>query len=241
MLGAGTLFSLFFILISKFSTGASAVGLGALMLLLFLGILAAYFIGFLFIFIHFYRASFTDTGYLTFSFPATMQQQLLANIFSGTTYLALLSISLIISYVIAVIPSLVIVSESGTLIGDLISLGIASSVSPVNWGLFTFGIVCSCIELFSQVILIFTAITLGCTFFKKHKVLGSFVFYFAVTLSVNILTAIIGVALGILSVKMNATAIDYTVMIANIVFQLGICFGGYYLSLFLLSKKLNLE
>ena len=185
----------------------------------------------LYIFLHYYRSFFTDTGYLTFVFPATPKEQLDAKILSGITFTVAIAISAILGFLIALFP----------LQGfDIFHIFISTSeyTGFVYDILLVFSVL---VSLVSQVFMLYLVITLGSIFFSKHKIIGSVLFYFVVNTVVSFAEGIIMVIIFAIMFSAPASVAALLTILVSLLFSIGTLIAAYIINLRILQRRLNLE
>ncbi len=198
-------------------------------------------VAYVFILIHYYRKFFTDEGYLTFMFPASIETQFLSKVLSGVVYWFLAGAALILALVLALVLPVSSVlsfsSEIAAVFGVTVETSASASFIPTLLSVFTI-----LVTPFSSIILYFTAITLGSIFFVKHKILGSILFYVLSNIIVNTITTVVQfVTLIPANLATNPTLSTSIVLLSNIIMLILVAIIGYLISTILLRKKLNLE
>ena len=233
-LGCGVL-AFFITLIDFFlpEEGDIALFLGNTLTALLVGLLIALFVLLILsefhIFSHFYRNLFTDEGYFTFMIPATREQLILGKILAGATFsLLILFVGLLSGFIGILLPVEILMrAENASFLTALLrDLGSLFTV----WGALAF-----LISLLSQIIFIYTAISLGALFFSKRKVLGAFIFYFLLSGVMSFVQTFF----SILFLSITETGEPF-ISIFTILTYLLVCFGGYIIMKRLLTRKLNL-
>ncbi|MCQ2385145.1 MAG: hypothetical protein MJ078_00490 [Clostridia bacterium] len=193
----------------------------------------------------YYKNFFTDEGYLTFVLPATIEEQVGAKILSGSllSFLAFVSICLGLFFA-AGIPVMQFAAKNGdmiALIKDVLSAFI--DIVEIAPGQIILALVSAVVTLFAEIILLYTAITLGSLLINKHKILGSVLFYFVINTIVGTLNSLIS---GIFSVTVirSAENIMFSTLLAQgvsiiLYLILGVC-GGLF-TVYMLKHKINLS
>ncbi len=254
IVGCGLLALLLSIAIAVIPADFGALAIAPAMLWIFsvLGAAITTVVAYIFILMHFYKKFFTDEGYLTFMFPATIETQYLSKVLSGVVYWFAIEIALILALVLALfLPATALLSflsdfiTSDSALSSLFMTEVGLTVTVPFWQSFLstlLSVFNMLITPFSQIILYFTAITLGSLFFSKHKILGSVLFYFLSNITVNIITAIVQVlTLLPANAAENLTMSSIIASLSNIIMMILIAIIGYLISITVLHKKLNLE
>ena len=224
------------LLLTRVSEAAS-LGVGTIWVISFLGCFALSIYASIVTFTYYYRKFFTDEGYLTHMFPASVHTQFLAKVLSGSIFWLLSEIVLTIGLIATIalpakelfdfvginVSSIADISFSVTAIPSLIFSFLSLIISPVQ-----------------SVVLIFTAITLGSLSFKKRKVGGSILFYFICNIAVSTATSFVE-TIVYYALPSNQMIIDIVSMATSLVLSIAVIVVGYLLSTHMLSTKLNLE
>lgn len=211
---------------------------GLLLFGMFISVLVCAF----FIIYRYYKNFFTDEGYLTLVIPATMEEQVGAKILSAVSWSFIAGLSLACGMFFAVgIPAIVGSIQSGTdsnFLLELLHYGFAE-MGGANFVLF---LLSALLTLIAQIIIFYTAITLGSLLMRKNKIIGSILFYLVVNFAVTTLRSLFSVIteLALHSVSSSQTSETISYIIA-IVLNLIISFSGYFLITHLMNRKMNLE
>ncbi len=197
--------------------------------------------------IRFYRHHFTDQGYLTFTIPASTHQSLLTSGLNILAWNIISSVVSILSLGIIAIGFLGIGLDMHPTLKDIWSFYTTLSYSGQNGWYIAFAMVASWLY---EAILPMLAITIGCLVSKKHKVLSSVGFYFAISIGVSIIVSIAETAILIGSMSVDyenyEASIAQTELYTSIllwgqnIFYIAFAVGGYFLMHHLVKKKLNL-
>ncbi len=187
----------------------------------------------LYIFLHYYRSFFTDTGYLTFVFPATPKEQLDAKILSGITFTVAIAISAILGFLIAVFP------VAGF---DIFYIFMPLSGSTGFNILYDLILIFSILfSLVSQVFMLYLVITLGSIFFSKHKIIGSVLFYVIVNSVVSFAEGVIMVIIFAIMFSAPEIVAGILTTLVTLLFSIGTLIASYIINLRVLQRRLNLE
>ncbi len=208
--------------------------------------------------IRFYRTCYTDQGYLTHTLPVTAAQTLAAK-----TIVAILSNLLIIGAVIVSIVSLVSLGMShfariigsysysweavyGMIFEEMNDQFIASvGMSFMQFMLWM--LLFSVIECICGVIFIFACVSLG-QLYAKHRVLGAILAYFVLTMLKNTLGYISiiptyfrffsAIETGAVMTMRSAFGSN---MIISMLISVVLAVALYFVNLYMMTKRLNLE
>ena len=225
-------------------------GLYAFVIMAFLAVVGYGVLTMIMIMRMYYTSFFTDQGYLTFTLPVKQRDLLLSKFFAGTLWLCISGIVCVACVFIMIL--------FGTAQNGLVNLEVfdffrnafeyANSIAGVGGLLIEF-----CIQIIVMipyiVLLLFTALTLGSVVAKKHKILASVGFYFAITTAVSIVRNVISAVLMVSALDATSerdlervilsrghiSAIAYILLLVG----LGVLF--FFVNKRLITKKLNLN
>ena len=94
----------------------------------------------------------------------------------------------------------------------------------------------------ANLILYYTAITLGSIFFSKHKILGSILFYVVVNFAMSVITFAATIIVTILSaISQSEWVMILTILVTTLLLLVAVSFIGYFICTHMLKKKINLE
>jgi len=183
--------------------------------------------------VRFYRSRFTDEGYLTFTLPVKTSHILLAPVLNMVIWSVILSAVLLLSLVIMLLIGLL---GTASLSSDPIQYSFSGESALLLLPLQLF-----CGLLYAPM-LATGSITLGCTIAKKHRVLASFGIFYAVTMVVSMITAILQFVLisAMDGSIFRADAYLWISGLTGIAIQLGVIVGSWFLSQHLMKHRLNL-
>ncbi len=210
-----------------------------------LGVFLLYVAIFFFVVFRYYKNLFTDEGYLTLVLPATIKAQVTAKILSGVTVTAIASLVLSVSFFLSVGLPLLLSEEATYLFTSILSLlnELGFTLGGLNGIL---ALVSALTSLFAQIILIYTAITLGSLLMRRHKIFGSVLFYFLINLVVSTVNSLFSGGLDLLLFLNTEGAFDLALAAtlsysAGIVLNAALIFGGFFSICSMMEKRLNLE
>ncbi len=192
--------------------------------------LFAYLIASIFIpYSQFYKHKFSDQGYLTFTLPVTSHQILITSI-----------LNLIISTITAIAVVLVsLLMMNATNMDTVESILNILEILTVDYDVAS--VLYSISGTLYSMMLPYLAITLGSTFAQKRKVGLSLLFGYGISIVVNIVTTIIASVISILTYdQSNPFRYSSTLYITYIIMYTVIAVGSYFLTHYIINKKLNL-
>ncbi|EOS72659.1 hypothetical protein C817_05370 [Dorea sp. 5-2] len=200
----------------------------------------------------FYKNLYSDEGYLTHTLPVTRGQLLISKTVSGSVWMLLDMMMVILSLFILVLTRPVLDSFSSYWDELLSAMGFPAST---GYGkiLLAFAVL-FIVSAVSNVVLIYVSITIG-QLFSNHRVLGAVVVYFVINTIVSIISSIAGSAYS-MSTFIHAADESSFVMMVNdgviyqvyarlflfsLVLEIILAIGAYTVTYLLMQKKLNLN
>lgn len=205
--------------------------------------MTALFGTFLVISIHFYKNLYSDEGYLTHTLPVSRGQLLIAKTVSGSVWMIIDVVLVIISVLILVLYQPVVQEFSAHKDEMLTAMGFPSTV---GYGKITLSIVLMLVvSSISNVVTLYVSIAVG-QLFSNHRVLGAIVAFFSISTVISIISGVVGAAYSV-SAIMNAVdeSFMYQFYVRTYLFgmavQLIIAIGFYVVTYLLMQKKLNLS
>ena len=202
--------------------------------------------------LQFYRAKFTDQGYLTFTLPATTHQILLSSYLNFVIWTVVNSIATIVAAGMMFTPifSFVIseINQLGLDISYLWAL-IKENLGTIlpNGILYTVAYIMAAISsIFYGITLPYLAITLASVLVKKLKLLLAVGIGYGMSMVMGIIPSIFSVIEGFITglVMINNESSFYVPgsisLIITSILYMAFAIGGYFLIHYLVKKKLNL-
>lgn len=204
-----------------------------------------------FIAIRYYKSIYSDEGYLTNTLPVTARQIILSKMFISIIWT-------FITGVIVMISVLSLVFVAGISYGDFnIFTEIAAASNQISAlllrelginmsFLIVFCIIYMIINTFFSAVMIFSAIALG-QMFTRHKVAGAVIWYIVEYIIVSTVSSLLVNVPIFMTMPPFATgnislaATVKTFMIGSLLISLVLCIILYFITEYMLSKKLNLE
>ena len=198
-----------------------------LIVFFFISIVAYPFVTGFLILQKYYKSMFTDEGYLTFTLPVSTDQLLLAKIISGFVWFAISLVALIIpAYIIS------LMLFNGRIIKFFQEASL--SVTPISvLSDLIFGIV----NILSNLLIYYTAITIGAVIAKKHKILTAIGILYLINIIKSIVSSIL-----MLPHMLNGLD-DFMLFDSLIEFIINIVFivAAYFVTRYIIENKLNLD
>ncbi len=199
--------------------------------------------------VRFYKSMFTDEGYLTHTLPVTARQLLLSKILPMAAWVAISTLAVFISVLIFGGMALVFLKPANVSLWELLFEGLSmielrELLSESGVMSFLGSIVCMMVvSVFSSVMMIVGSISMG-QMVKGHKVLGSIGAYFAINSIVSVISTVVMVPImlkadsgAMLNVFDVLTPVYWVMTVVTALIAVGL----YFLSEFLVRKKLNLD
>lgn len=224
---------------------AAIAMLGSIMMLFFviLGTFLSASAVLLSVAIHYYKKTVSDEAYLTFTLPATAGQHLMSKMMSGSVWMLLSSLVIVVDVIIIILPQIVItgdvsVAEIIEYLGFYFELVFASELTTV-FALIGYGLNALAM-LLSQLALLYLSLTVGGIVVNKCKaLLGAGIYLGAdmvVSLIMQVITSVCSVAF--LSASYDAYMLFSTYLSA--VLYTAFAITCYQITRHLLENKLNL-
>ncbi len=200
----------------------------------------------------FYKNLYSDEGYLTHTLPVTRGQLLISKTVSGSVWMLLDMMMIILSLFILVLTRPVLDSFSSYWDELLSAMGFPAST---GYGkiLLAFAVL-FIVSAVSNVVLIYVSITIG-QLFSNHRVLGAVVVYFVINTIVSIISSIAGSAYSMSTFSHAADESSFVMMVNDgviyqvyarlflfsLVLEIILAIGAYTVTYLLMQKKLNLN
>lgn len=201
----------------------------------------------LYLAIHFYKSMFTDEGYLTHTLPVSSHQLLISKILPMMAWTVISMLGILVSIGIFggmafafLLPDEVTWSEFYRAMAELIA---EIGLSAGEWAeLITSIVFLGLAGIINGAMIIVGSISIG-QLVSKHKVLGSIGAYFAIQTVTQMLSGVIFMPVMISKIETSSTVID---VLTPAYFIMGgiallVAVGLYFLSEFLIRRKLNLD
>lgn len=222
-------------------TGTLAVIPGFITFMYIMSIIAIVVVSFVIIILRFYKNLLTDEGYLMFTLPAHSKQLINSKLFASMFWTLASMVGVIISLL-----GVFATSERMNILWDGIKMAFAElkmEFGSTNTTIFIVEfVVMIVIGLINNILEIYASIAVG-QLFNRHKVLGSFGAYIAITTALQIIVSVILSVVGLL----YKTRFDDISAIPEIVFPITILYLlvtnilFYCTTDFIFKKKLNLD
>lgn len=217
-----------------------------------IAMISADFIALYMIMQRYYKNLFTDEGYLTFTLPVKTSSIILSKLFCAVIWSVIVAISTIIGIFIFAI--------FGTSV-SFVNVDAIKGTWEILCQLFEFYytgdfeqivflielLISAVVSLFTNFLLIYLSITLGCQIAKKHKILASIGMYFVVSAIVSTLGTVVQIitsgVYGGLDYLDTITSISdvYLMLIPSIILSVVLGVGYFFLNHYILKNRLNIE
>ncbi len=202
--------------------------------------------------VRFYKNKFTDEGYLTFTLPVKARDIYLS------TFVNILLWTLISGVIMVGCFALMIGIGLGELLRDLMQdsffrdiLNILTEglgeledtmVSTPGYGLYSvLTVITTVLSPFYTISVVMGCLTVGSVLAKKHKILASIGIYYGVSVASSTLTSTLSSIFTLTNTDLDNFFVAYNASaVCQILLMIGIIAGGYFLSTYLMTKKLNL-
>ncbi len=201
--------------------------------------------------VRYYKSMFTDEGYLTHTLPATGRQLLLSKVINTSAWILISTIAIIISVAVFVGIILLILAGMGEFTwADWIEMwaDMKKMSEFYGWqGFLGSSALMMIVSPFSGAMMIIGSVNLG-QMLRKHRILGAIGSYFLINMVVGIITWIVTLPINIHMLRVNSRAIQTSMFstytptyLITTVISLVVAVGLYFLSEYLVTKKLDLE
>lgn len=197
--------------------------------------------------LHFYKNLMTDQGYLSFTLPVTPTSHLLSKLLNGTLWILLTFLAILLSVLLLVAGHVgasewaIIKDAFSELMAELNLMGFQKSQ------LLFYLIIFPLAGAIGSQISIYFCICAG-QLFSGHRVIGAFVFYFAVYVVNQIGQAILLLLnnnifedLAYSPTALSAGKVVGSMLIESLLFSIVLYIIQFFLARYLLNRKLNLE
>ncbi|MBQ3665560.1 MAG: hypothetical protein II919_05585 [Lachnospiraceae bacterium] len=198
------------------------------------------FVGTFLVIARVYRHLLKDEGYLSHTLPVKTSQHILTKCITGTVWILL-------SYIMMAIAILIYVGEYGEVWDAVTDFFNDLSEEPKLIGAAILFLLICIVAVASNVLSYIAALSLG-QLFKKHKIVGAVVFWFVMNYALSIVLTVIQFFTGTLFDRINDLdfRVDgyvflYTVLTVILIGEILLSGIYFFISNYMLTKKLNLE
>ena len=226
---------------------------GIMIFFIVIATISACFISLFILMQRYYKNLFSDEGYLTFTLPVKTSSIILSKLFTAALWSVIIAICTIIGVI-----TFAFFGTSASFVNHEVVDGFCEAFKQIFEFYFIGGsvqivflielLINIIVSLFTNILLMYLAITIGCQIAKKHKVLASIGMYFVISSVVSVLSTIIQVITtatlyeGFDYISVDPALSDVTlILIPSIIFAiiLGVCY--FLLNNYILKNKLNIE
>lgn len=256
VLGAGALKLIISVIAegeSSFVRSAVTVGLTLVVIASVLAIIAYSVVSAIFIYARFYKNFFTDEGYLTFTLPVKTHTLLLSKLISYIVWGLICMVAVVAFIAIFVLFG---TAPAGSLINADAWNGFLDFLKNIYFST-PYASVMGTLSFFIQSIcsglMIFLAISIGCTVANKHKLVTSVAFYFVLNTALQIISTVFIMCIGLFyaenTVFFNAVLVNDTaaptafvgsLLGSSSLFYAAIAVIEFFVINHIMKKKLNL-
>ncbi len=197
--------------------------------------------------LQFYRKKFTDQGYLTFTLPVTNHQILISSYLNILIWTLITSVVTILAVLIPVLfgssPTQFFNQAALTGLGSVLQ-AIWKGMKELYFESAASGIIATVLTVvqgLASIMLVLTAITVGCTVAKTHKILASIGIYYGINMGLGIVSSMLQIPILIINIgSLEPESFMTMSMVPQTVLYLIVLVGGYFLTATLMKRKLNL-
>lgn len=226
---------------------------GIMIFFIVIATISACFISLFILMQRYYKNLFSDEGYLTFTLPVKTGSIILSKLFTAVIWSVIITICTIIGVI-----TFAFFGTSASFVNHEVIDGFCKAFKQIFEFYFTGSavqiiflielLISIIVSLFTNILLMYLAITIGCQIAKKHKVLASIGMYFVISSVVSVLSTIIQVITtttlygGFDFIYVEPALSDVTlILLPSIIFSiiLGVCY--FLLNNYILKNKLNIE
>lgn len=197
----------------------------------------------LILFYRYYQNKFTDQGYLTFTLPVSAHQIFLSSLVN------ILIWSVISAAVLGIAAALMVWAG----VRGSSGWGLADTMADIyeffregqmqlnlRDSYYILSVVSFFVDWIGSPVQVMTCITIGAVLAKKHKLLTAVAAYYILSMVTNLVFSFLSTLA--LMARYNGAAVDVALMaqLVQLFTRLLLAVGGYFLSIFLMKRKLNL-
>ena len=192
--------------------------------------------------IRYYKALFTDEGYLNMVLPVKPSTMFNSKILSAIIWSLISGATMVVALIVSVVVPIAFYDVSILLdIAEVLSIMTNFFASEVpETGIIAVNLINYVLYSFESVFVIITAITLGGVIIRKHKVLGAIGFYFVITFLQESVLGIFTFFTS-LSLSTHGAAGAMAASVFNLVVTVLVMIAMYVINYYILNKKFNIE
>lgn len=192
----------------------------------------------------YYKSLFTDEGYLNMVIPVKTSTLLSAKLLATFIWVALATVVTGACAVIAFyLPTVLYNPDMLTSAMEEIKwiLGFDESASALARAFRVTELIGTVFSFAQTVFVILTTLTVGSVLLKKRKVIGCILLYFLINFIGEGIITLIGVITGAAFGENLAEVADLVASLLSILLYVGVCVASYFVNLYILNKKFNIE
>ena len=217
-----------------------------LAIVLFTAVIASFWVSLLLIARNYYQSFLRDEGYLTFTLPVTVSQNLLSKIIAGSAWLLVNVIIICLAFLLLIAVGF---ADAGfKFLGDILSEALDSMGTLPGVVLLTELVILGILALLHAILQVFISLNIGAVLAKTHKVLAGIGIFLAINMGMQTIMSIVTFGMGFTfdSAFFNYSDLSWFFTMQAIVLPPIVVIGGltvlyYFLSRNLLTNRLNLD
>ena len=193
--------------------------------------------------VRFYKSRFTDEGYLMFTLPVSSHHVFLSAFVNMLIWTVITAVAVIVSYALICLAVVDGLDKMGVM--EMFDEIMEMFTSEYDFTALT--IIQTVVGALYSIVVALTCVTIGAVAAKKHKVLAAFGAYYAISFVTSTVSSMLTVATSVNNMDYYLSAgtdVVYQATVQNMVFtivwELLLMVGGYFLSTWLMKRKLNL-
>ena len=187
----------------------------------------------------FYKNKFTDEGYLTFTLPVNSHQIFLS---SGLNMLIWVAVAVVVLFV-----DIFVILLFGTARTGIINIEVLRGIPKFFQDLAAEDVVylltgglSGIVSAVNSLVMIMTSTTIGAVLAKKHKILAAIGIYYGISTVMGIVYGVVSILTIAVLEGVAGDVILSTPYLCQMVLNIPLILGGYFLSTHLMKNKLNL-
>jgi len=196
--------------------------------------------------VRYYRSRFTDEGYLLFTLPVNSHQIFLSAAVNMMLWSLITGVVLVLSY--TSFAAIGLGTELRELLEEMKQLGLGDTIFGDLTRYCWVYILQAVVGLPYTTVMALTCITVGAVLAKKHKVVMAFGAYYVLNMVISTVSSTASSLLGLSEwerafISSTGTVLEMMtrqVLMVTVPLELTVIVGGYFLSTWLMKKKLNL-
>lgn len=194
---------------------------------------------FIFLIIRYFRNMYSDEGYLMFTLPVKPSQLLASKLIVAVFWQLLNGLITILAVLVLVVNDEIFQSIR---MGIPVAVNEFEAAMGMDGRLFIFYMVIGVIlSVIYQILIIYTSINIGQTF-GKHRIIGAVVSWMAITTVLQIASQIFVTLFGIYAMDEARILEFYKILLpVGLLVSVLLCAAFYFISSFIVSRRVNLE